>query len=183
MRVDALLLPVALVLATCNDGVAVAHAPSSHCLQELHLLAPDRIRIPCDGRSHPDEGQDLQQVVLGDVAKRAGLLVELPMRPDSFVLRNCYLHVVYVAAIPDRFEDRVGETENKQILNRLLAQVMIDAEDLILRKPLRQERVQIAGRVEIVAKRFLDYHPLPSPGVDQAVLRDLLGDGAEEAGE
>ena len=35
-------------------------------------------------------------------------------------------------AVPDAFEDRVAEAEDEDVLHRLLAQVMVDAEDLFL---------------------------------------------------
>ena len=42
------------------------------------------------------------------------------------------LHVVDVAPVPDRLEQGVGEAERQDVLHRLLAQVVVDAEDLAL---------------------------------------------------
>jgi hypothetical protein len=42
------------------------------------------------------------------------------------------LHVVDVEAVPDRLVNRVGETEIDQVLHRLLAEIMVDAEDVAL---------------------------------------------------
>jgi hypothetical protein len=38
--------------------------------------------------------------------------------------------VVHEVAVPDRLEDAVGEPKGEDVLDRLLAQIMIDAEDL-----------------------------------------------------
>jgi hypothetical protein len=40
--------------------------------------------------------------------------------------------VVDVVAVPERLEDGVGEAEDQQVLHRLLAQVVVDAVDLLL---------------------------------------------------
>ena len=40
------------------------------------------------------------------------------------------LHVVDVAAVPDGLEEAVGEAQEEQVLHRLLAEVVVDAEDL-----------------------------------------------------
>ena len=42
------------------------------------------------------------------------------------------LHVVDVAPVPDRLEDAVGEAEDQDVLDRLLAEVVVDAVDLVL---------------------------------------------------
>ena len=55
------------------------------------------------------------------------------------------LHVVDVAVVPDRLEDRVGEPEHEDVLHRLLAQVMVDAEDLALAERAVDGLGQLAG--------------------------------------
>ena len=52
------------------------------------------------------------------------------------------LHVVDVAAVPDRLEDPVAEPEDEQVLDGLLAQVVVDAEDLRSRKTLPTSRLR-----------------------------------------
>ena len=51
---------------------------------------------------------------------------------DADRLGDGDLHVVDVAAVPDRLEDAVGEAEDHQVLDGLLAEVVIDAVDLLL---------------------------------------------------
>jgi hypothetical protein len=58
--------------------------------------------------------------------------------------------------IPDGLEESVRETEEKQVLHRLLAEVMIDAENRLLRKHLVQSFVERLCRGQIPAERFFD---------------------------
>ena len=56
-------------------------------------------------------------------------------------LRHGDLHVVHVLLVPQRLEDRVGEAEDQQVLDRLLAQVVVDAVDV----PLGEDAVDLLG--------------------------------------
>src|SRR6185437_5174166 len=81
------------------------------------------------------------------------------------------LHAGDEVAVPDRLEERVGEAEIEQVLHRLLAEVVIDAEDAILRKLLLQYLIERLRRGEITPKRFLDDHTpaLGGPGGAQVI--------------
>ena len=46
-------------------------------------------------------------------------------------LLECDLHVVDVVAVPGCAEERVAESEDEQVLHHLLAQVVINTEDLL----------------------------------------------------
>ena len=50
------------------------------------------------------------------------------------------LHVVDVLPVPDRLEQAVGEAEGQDVLRRLLAQEVVDAEDLLARRTSRGAR-------------------------------------------
>ena len=67
-----------------------------------------------------------------------------------------------------RFQSRskmaLREAEHQDVLHRLLAQVMVDAEDLLLVGVAGQLAVQLARRLQVVAERFLDHDPLPALG-------------------
>ncbi len=71
-------------------------------------------------------------MVLHHITKCAGLLIERPAAfdPDIFGGRNLY--VIDVVTIPDRLENAVRESEKQNVLNGLFAQLVIDAEKLIL---------------------------------------------------
>ena len=85
-------------------------------------------------RLHGEDGHQLQRVVLHDVAQRAGLVVELAAALDADRLGHGDLHRVDVAAVPDRLEEAISEAEDRQVLDRLLAQVMIDPINLVRAK-------------------------------------------------
>jgi hypothetical protein len=86
--------------------------------------------------------------------------------------------VVDGAAVPDGLEDPVPEAQDEQVLDGLLAQVVVDAQDLVLVEVLVQGVVQGAGAAQVVAERLLDDDPallarLPpiSPNSDGATDR------------
>ena len=74
-------------------------------------------------------------------------------------------------AVPDRLEDAVREAQREQVLDRLLAEVVVDPEDLALVEGLLQLGVQRLGRLEVAAEGLLDDQARPALG--RAVLPDL----------
>ena len=89
-------------------------------------------------RLHGHERQHLEQVGDDHVAVRAGLLVEADALLQRQRLGHVDLHVVDVVAVPDRLEQTVGEAEGEDVLRRLLAEEVVDAEDLALVERLVQ---------------------------------------------
>ena len=73
-------------------------------------------------------------------------------------------------AIPDRLEQAVGETERHDVLDRVLAEKMVDPEDLILVQSAQDAGVQLARRIEAVAERLLDHHAAPKSMLAVLVL-------------
>ena len=104
-------------------------------------------------------------------------------------LRHGDLHVIDPVAVPDRLEQPIGEAERHDALDRVLAQKMIDAEDLVLVQRAQDAGIQLARRFEAVAERLLDHHAAPEPRLAVLVLvligelrlAELLHHGAEEA--
>ena len=82
--------------------------------------------------------------------------------PDVDRLRHRDLHVVDVAPVPHRLEDRVGEPEEQGILRGFLTQVMIDAIHLALVEDPVHDRVEFLRRLQVVAERLFDHHPPPT---------------------
>ena len=116
-------------------------------------------------------------MVLDQVAERAGALVVAGAPPDPDVLGGSDLNVVDVVTVPDRLEQDVGEPQRQQVLDRLLAQVVVDAEDLRLLEHLEQLGIELACRSEVVAERLLDHDPRAR------VLDRVEAGGAELAGD
>ncbi len=128
-------------------------------------------------------------MVLEDVARRPGLLVERAAVLDADRLGHRDLHVVDVAPVPERLEDAVAEPEDQQVPDGLLAQVVVDAIDLRLAEDLADLAIQALRRVEVVAERLLDDDPPPAAVVvlvvepDPPELPDDLGELRRLGGE
>ena len=71
-------------------------------------------------------------MVLQHVARSAAAIVVTTARADTELFGDGDLDVVDVTTIPKRLENRVGETQDEEILDGLLAEVVVDAEDLRL---------------------------------------------------
>jgi len=95
-------------------------------------------------------------VVLHHVAQCARLLVVAGARADAFLLGDRDLHVVDVLLVEQRLEDAVREAHHEDVLDGLLAQVMIDAVDLRLLEHLGDRVVDHARALQIAADRLLD---------------------------
>src|SRR5439155_20358228 len=106
--------------------------------------------------------QELHEVVLEEVAARAGLLVERPAALDADRLGDGDLHVVDVPAVPDRLEDPVAEAEDEEVPDGLLAEVVVDAVDLLLPEDLGHLAVELDRGLEVTPERLLDDHPSPA---------------------
>ena len=124
------------VLTTDGERADVVRWDPSQGAQDLHLLVADRAVIERRRRLHADEREKLKQVVLHDVPHRADTVVVAGalFDPDRFGGRD--LHVIDVLTCPDRLEDAVREPQDQDVLHRLLAEVVIDAEDLVLAEDL-----------------------------------------------
>lgn len=96
----------------------------AHRGEDLDLLGGEVLGVERDRLLHGREGQELQQVVLDDVARGADPVVVPGAAADADVLGHRDLHVVDVVRVPDRLEHLVGEPEGQQVLDRLLAEVV-----------------------------------------------------------
>ena len=147
------------------------------------------VGVEADRRLHRHHRQQLEHMVRHHVAQRAGLLVELAAPLDADRLGHGDLHVVDAVAIPDRLEQPVGEAERHDVLHRLLAEEMVDAENLVLVQRLQDAARSARGaESEAVAERLLDHHAAPELGLavlsslllGEPALAKLLHHGAEE---
>src|SRR5271168_4866821 len=95
-------------------------------------------------------------MVLHHIAQRTGLLIEWPaaFNADTLSCRN--LHMIDKIAVPDRLKNPVREAKDQDVLHRLLAEVVIDAEDLFLIKNLVHLVIQLPGRFQIMSERLFD---------------------------
>ena len=80
----------------------------------------------------------------------------------------------HVVAVPGRFEEGIAEAEGEQVLDRLLAQVVVDAVDLRFVEILVHQRVQLDRGVEVVPEGFLDHQARPALAAVQPRLAQRL---------
>ncbi len=88
--------------------------------------------------------------------------------------------MIDVLVVPNRLEDAVGEPHDHQVLHRLLAEIVIDAEDLLLAEHLADLIVQRASRCMVAPDRL--FHNNASQIVDQPVLLEIGGNVAKQSG-
>src|SRR5439155_8200221 len=111
---------------------------------------------------HRRQRDELEEVVLEDVADRAGFFVVAGAPFDSERFGDRDLDVVDELPVPDRLEDPVREAKSQHVLNGLLAEVVVDAEDLLLGEVTADPLREAAGRLEVVAEGLLDDEPRPA---------------------
>jgi len=144
--------------------------------EHLHLLVPNGLVVERGRRLHGNEGEELKEVVLDDVAHRARVLVIPGALAHADGLGHRDLDMVDVLPIPDRLEDAVRETHDEDVLNGLLAKVVVDAEYLVLPKDRVHDLVELERRLAVVAERFLDDDARPSGLASEAVFADRFDD-------
>ena len=90
--------------------------------------------------------------------------------------------------VPQRLEHAVGKAQRHDVLHCLLAEEVVDAEDLILPRAAQDCPVQLTRRRLVMAKWLLDHHPTPASRdpvrigllVEQAGTPQLAHHRAEE---
>ena len=179
-RRDALDVLVADVL-TPDD---VAGQDRQHRAEDLVLLLADRLRLQGRRGLHGGEGEHLEQVGDHHVPVGAGGFVEARALLEAQRLRDVDLHVVDVVPVPDRLEEPVGEAEGEDVLRRLLAEEVVDAEDLLLVEDLVELGVERACGGEVGAEGLLHDDPaaLHQAGVAKLVRRPTARPSAGRSG-
>ena len=102
-----------------------------------------------------------------------------PGHADVFGHRD--LHMVDVVAVPQRLVHLVGEAERQEVLDGLLAEVVVDAEHVVGREDALDDRVALARGPEVGAERLLDDDPAPRVALllGEAGQLQLLGHDRE----
>ncbi len=107
---------------------------------------------------HREQRHHFEQVVLDHVSNGADVFVKLSTALDAEGFGHRDLHALNVLAIPDRLEKRIRESKVEEVLDGLLAQVMVDPENLGLWKAAVQHLIQRLRRLEIPPERFFHDH-------------------------
>ena len=173
-------LPAGGVLAA--GGVQVEVVRGTCGGQHLLLLDPQAARVERQRLLHRHQRHQLQQVVLDHVTRGSDAVVVAGPPADADVLGHGDLDVIDVVAVPHRLEHRVAETEGEDVLDGLLAEVVVDAEHRLRREHVGHHVVEHTGTGQVVAERLLHHHPAPGSAAAgcQPVLLELADDGREE---
>ena len=130
-------------------------------MQNLGLLVADRIRVERNRRLHRGQADQLHDVVRYHVAQRARMIEITAASFHAYRFRHRDLYMVDVAAVPDRLENSVGESERHDVLHGFFAEIMVDAVNLFLVSYFQQLLIQLLGRFQIVPERFFNHNPAP----------------------
>ena len=174
------------VVATTGRGEVQVQDPvalQAHAVENLLLLQTHCGGVHAGGLLHRGQRQELEQVVLDDVARGADGVVVAGPGADADVLGHGDLDMVHVALVPQRLEHRIGEPQRQDVLHRLLAQVVIHSEDIIGTHDPTHQGVELTGTGAVVPEGLLDDDPPPGVGrlLDKSRAGDPLGDGREPA--
>ena len=96
--------------------------------------------------------------------------------PNAFGFRHGDLHMINIVVIPDGFEARIGKAEDQHVLDRLFAQVVIDAVELLFTDLLEQLAIQRPRGRGIMPKRLFDNDSTPATLALEQRRRAELGD-------
>src|SRR5262245_3601309 len=69
--------------------------------------------------------------------------------------------MINVVPVPDWLKQSIGKAQHEDVLYRLLAEIMIDAIDLVLFEDIKQFSVEHARGCEIGPERLFDDYPTP----------------------
>ncbi len=120
------------------------------------LLVADVFGREGDGALHGEEGQHLQQMILLHVTDDAELVEVASATLSAKGLLERYLDIVDVVAVPRRPEERVAKPEYQDVLDHLLAKIVVDPEQLVLPPVRLQGLLQLPRAGEIFAEGLLD---------------------------
>ncbi len=98
-------------------------------------------------------------MVLHHISDSSHGVVEASSIQHIELLSHGYLHALYVEAVPDRLQEGVGKAKEDHVLDRVLAQVVIDAKDIFFRKNLMHRLVERHRRSQVVAEGLFNHHP------------------------
>ena len=69
---------------------------------------------------------------------------------------STYLNIVNVVTVPCSVEELGAESQDENVLDHLLTQVVVDTEDLLLLPVRLQGLLEVAGALQILTEGLLD---------------------------
>src|SRR5271155_503131 len=114
------------ILPSRGESCYILHAHRPNRSKYLYLLFTHRIRIKRYRRFHRSQRQQLKQMVRAHIAQGTGLFVEGRTVFASHRFSRSDLHMVDVVPVPHRFEERVAEAEDKDVLHCFFAKIVVN---------------------------------------------------------
>ena len=118
-------------------------------------------------------------MVLHDIANDAELVEVAATALGAKGLLEGNLDVVDVVSVPGGAEELVAESENEDVLDHLLSEVVVDTEDLLLLPVGTEGAVKLARRGQVLAERLLN-NDTGNALLGVGVLLQALGNGDED---
>ena len=103
-------------------------------------------------------------MILNHIGEGAGFLIVFATAFDTDRFGSSNLHVVDILAAPERLKDAVAEAQGEDILDGFLAEIVIDAVDVLLAEDLMDLVAELACAGEIMAEGLLDNQAAPVVG-------------------
>src|SRR5215470_4188178 len=118
--------------------------------QNLYFFVAKRFAIRAYRGLHCKIAQDLKQVVLHHVADSAGLIVKTAAALYAEILGHGDLDALDVVAVPERLDKSVGKAEGEHVVNRALAEIVVNTKDVVLVESPKQNFIEFLCRCEIM---------------------------------
>src|SRR5713101_5857877 len=128
-------------------------------LQDFDLLITNRFTVCADRRLHRQVAQKLKEMVLDHVTNGSGLIVKSASPLHTELLSHGDLYALDVVAIPERLHQCVGEPEKYDVVDRLLAKIVVNAKNIGFGKSTMQDAIQLFCGSKVVAERLFDNDP------------------------
>ena len=117
-------------------------------------------------------------MILHHVAQRADTVIigYAPFQPHGLAHRD--LDMVDRGGIPQRLEHDIAEAQRQQVLDRFLAQIMVDAENLLFGEHRADAVIDLLGRSQVLADRL--FHRDPRQRREESRFGQPLRGGREQ---
>src|SRR4029434_9352355 len=125
-------------------------------LEHFGLFVAQGFAVDSGRLLHRQIRENLEEMILNDVANGARLIVESSAALDAKIFGHRDLHALDVIAIPERLHTRVRKAEDQQVVHLSLPQIVVDAKNVCFVKGAKQNLVEASCGFKITTERFFD---------------------------
>ena len=108
------------------------------------------------GGLHRQVAENLEKMILHDVTNGAGLVVKGTATLDAEVLGHSDLDTIDEVAVPKGFHEGVSKTEHEHIVDRPLAEIVVDSEDVLFLVSTVKNLVECLRGDEVITEWFFN---------------------------